>query len=221
MFEGVKEAFHSLPKPVQRVAEVAPAALVAVSVGACATNPAEQPTPKPTASVSPFNSPMPSETAFQSQIATATPSESMSTPTTNPTPTETATPALKALDSITDAPLPETPVTSQNFRDAMTPVINYYTQHPELVDTRVGTPLSTIVTQLTEQCVTASDALERLGNCEGLLGRTWTAYQKTSMDDFYAAVRTGFNYAVGPNGIPNNPGLPNVRRDIINYLTAY
>jgi hypothetical protein len=181
---------------------------VVVLVAACGS----AATPSPSASVAATPSPTAS--------ATASPSPVPATPSPTPTPTATPTLELKTLDSITSAPLPKTAVTAQNVTDAMSPVIDYYTQHPELVDARINLSMRTIATQLIPQCLDTSDHYTRLANCEGLAARVWLTYETTGNGDFYSAAMSIFNYVVGPNGIPNTPNVRDVRRDLTTYLVA-
>jgi hypothetical protein len=164
--------------------------------------------------------------AHSSLTATATPSPSpvVATPSPTASPSASPTPALKSLDSITGAPLPKTAVTAQNVTDAMSPVLDYYAQHPDL-DPNVGSQLSSKMTTIMNQCLgldksIGTDPKNRLVACEGYTSHLWTDYIETGNAVLYDATEIAFNYVVGPNGVPNTPSIPDVRRDLTGYLGA-
>jgi hypothetical protein len=102
----------------------------------------------------------------------------------------------------------------------MSPVVDYLVQHQDLVN-RLGQPLSSVVPAIASDCINPPNLGSKYAACENLLGTVWAEYEATGDSDFYHAVETGFNYVVGPNGIPNTPNIPDVRRDLTSYLVAY
>jgi hypothetical protein len=146
--------------------------------------------------------------------ATASPSLVPATPSSTPNPTATPTLELKTLDSITSAPLPKTAVTAQAVRDAVAPVIDFYSLHPSASDIAAAD-----ITNATNACLDIGivNPNDRFTSCEGVVRVMWNIYL-AGYPDAYAAAKTTFLYVLGPNGFENNATIGNARGALISFL---
>jgi hypothetical protein len=156
----------------------------------------------------------PSSTVGTRPSPTVTPTSSPSPVAATPSPVATPTAELKTLDSITSASLPKTAVTAQNVRDAVTPVIDFYSLHPTASDITGAD-----ITNAMNACLdtTIANPNDRFTSCEGVVRVMWNIYLAGD-PDAYTAAKTAFLYVLGPNGFENNATIGNARGAVTAYL---
>ena len=159
------------------------------------TNPTETTHQTPTTVVN--NSPMPSETAFQTQLAT-------NTPDATPTATVEATPfTLPSVDSIMNpspSEIPQAPITTQQMRDAVTRLTS---------DSNSGLSTNNIrnINTYLQTCIGSANPStgDRLAACinlvSGLYSTTGRLTNQDARQEAYQAAFDVYWWTIGTNGI--------------------
>jgi hypothetical protein len=110
--------------------------------------------------------------------------------------------------------LPKTAVRAQDVRDAVTPVIDFYSLHP-LASDGTGAKMADTLNACLD--ATIANPNNRFAPCESVVKTMWSLYLAGD-PDAYAAAKTTFLYVLGPNGFENNATIGNARGGLISYL---